>query len=142
LEFREYRLASKKGEDVLSLYDTLYHVYRSLPGLSELVTTQKNLPTPDHPNLASSPESTPMDVHASDDNWAMAADDVPSPCAPPECGRAGRNLRKLLLRKENRKKKRHDELQAPRAAGWDRKFCCPLCPEESFSNRNSLLQHL
>ena len=104
--------------------------------------TQQNLPTSDHPNPAPSPEYTPMDVDASDDNWAMAADNVPSPCTLAECDQAGRNLRKLLLRKENRKKKRHNVLLAPRAAGRDRKFCCPLCLEESFFNRNGLLQHL
>ena len=97
-ESREYRLTSQTGEDVLSLYDTLYHMYCSLPGLSELAMTQQNLPTSDHPNPASSPE--------------------------------------------HQKKKRHNELLAPRAAGRDRKFCCPLCPEERVFNRNGLLQHL
>jgi hypothetical protein len=137
-EFREHRLAVGKGDDVLSLYDTLYRAYVSFPMLRTLAMAPLAVKSDDSQNddiiRASGPAllSQPIDETATSDNSAMAVD----PQSP-------RKLRKMKLGRENAKNKRRLLLLAQRQTpkkGFD--FICPLCPETSYFNRNGLLGHL
>jgi hypothetical protein len=162
-EFREHCFAVKWGEDVLALYDTLYHVYRSLAMLEELSTTQRNTPGAltahnppflNHPIPASSSErsdplpmlealatmqqNTPDALDLHDDNSAMMVDHMPPPPAP------RRDTHKLLLRRQNEQIKRRNAASASRQSAnkADFLFICPVSEEHGYFNRNGILQHL
>jgi hypothetical protein len=69
---REHRLAAKWGDDVLALYDTLYHAYSALPVLQKTVDLhQRILCTPTAPNAETpyhslDPLNTPKNLSLED----------------------------------------------------------------------------
>jgi len=145
-ELREHRLTSQWGEDILALYDTLYHAYRSFPTVLETISHQQHIHTSHgqdpHPK-SSSPEVSAMEVDnpppASEEVFAMVIDNSPLPRTshtPP-----GR-LRKLELRHLNQKQKRRDAILEERAAEPGKDFICPLCPGDSYFNRSGLFCHM
>jgi hypothetical protein len=142
-EFRQHRLAVGKGDDVLSLYDTLFRAYVSFPMLRTLAMAPLAVKSDDSQNddiicaSGSALLSRLIDETATSDNSAMAVDDP----------RSLRKLRKQMLGRENAKNKRRLLLHAQRqlqrqTPKKDFDFICPLCPETSYFNRNGLLGHL
>ena len=155
-EFRQYRMATKGGDDVLSLYDTLYRAYVSLPMLRRSGIASV-------PLLASGDTSGQMTTSICPsslaDDTAMMVDhfDVllpsDSPAGPSNAAslenvaipveNEGKRARKLELRHENRRNKRKNAPPPKRPERPGFGFCCTLCvPVPSYFNRNGLLGHL
>jgi hypothetical protein len=164
-ELREHRLAAKWGEDVLALYDTLYHAYSAFPALQETADLQQrsaqNAETLYHsPNLPpTSPPNPSLDDCAmiiddssiAVDDPSMAVDDstVTAMTVGDSATTIGdpppsKRQRKLHLRHINEKQRRRDAMQEARRTepNGDFKFLCPLCPEVSYFDRSGLLGHL
>jgi hypothetical protein len=154
-EFRQYRMATKGGDDVLSLYDTLYRAYVSLPMLRRSAIA--SVPLLELGNTSGQTTASICPSSLADDT-AMMVDhfDVPLPSdslAGPSnvaslgnvaiLDKATNRTEKLKLRHENRKDKRKNaaSFKRPKRPGFP--FCCTLCVEEpSYFNRNGLLGHL
>jgi len=155
-EFREHRLAVGKGDDVLSLYDTLYRAYVSFPMLRTLAIAPLTVKSDDSQDddivctSGSALLSQPIDETATLDNSAMAVDEITisdNSAIAVDDPRSLRKLHKMMLGRENAKNKRRLLLLAQRQLerqtpkkGFD--FICPLCSETSYFNRNGLLGHL
>jgi hypothetical protein len=61
---REHRLAAKWGDDVLALYDTLYHAYSALPALQKTANLhQRILCTPIAPNAETPYHALNLNAH-------------------------------------------------------------------------------
>ena len=168
-EFREHRLAVGKGDDVLSLYDTLYRAYVSFPMLRTLAIAPLTVKSDDSQDddivctSGSALLSQPIDETATSDNSAMAVNETAisdnsamavdkitisdNSAIAVDDPRSLRKLHKMMLGRENAKNKRRLLLLAQRQLerqtpkkGFD--FICPLCSETSYFNRNGLLGHL
>jgi hypothetical protein len=154
-EFRRYRMATKGGDDVLSLYDTLYRAYVSLPMLRWSGIASVPLGSGDtigQMTASICPSSLANDT-------AMMVDhlDVPllsDSLADPSIAASLDNLailvkneakraRKLELRQENRRNKRKNAPPPKRPEKPGFGFRCTLCVQvPSYFNRNGLLGHL
>ena len=155
-EFRRYRMATKGGDDVLSLYDTLYRAYVSLPMLRpsgiasvpplELGDTSSQITTSICP--ASLPDDTTMMVDHFD--APLPSDSLAGPSDAASLGNVAilvdnkaKRARKLELRHKNQREKRRNAPPSKRPKRPGFPFCCTLCVEEpSYFNRNGLLGHL
>ena len=156
-ELREHRLTSQWGKDILALYDTLYHAYRSFPTVLETISRQQHVlhTSNDQDPCEISPEVSTMavDLHPPGAS-AMEVDNPPSTSR--EVSAMGINnsplphtshtppgrLQKLQLRHLNQKQKRMDAILEERAANPGKEFICPLCPGDSYFNRGGLLCHM
>jgi hypothetical protein len=153
-EFRRYRMATKGGDDVLSLYDTLYRAYVSLPMLRR--SGIASVPVLELGDAGGQMTASICSSSLADDT-AMMVDhfDAPLPSdslagpsnaaslgnvAIPVDSQAARRARKLALRHENRRNKRKDAARSKRPERSGFHFCCTLC--DSYFNRNGLLEHL
>ena len=135
-EFREHRLAAGWGEDVLSLYDTLYHAYRSFPALRQMVLNRTTPHNSVPPLNDSSFNDQIVDYSAMGvDDSAMGVDDLP----PQKLSK--RDI-KLQLRLQNEAENRLKAILAEREHKPTFDFVCPLCPGVSHFNRNGILSHL
>jgi len=131
-------LATEFGEDVLSLYDTLYHAYTGLSGLrGQTYITQQHISTGHNQNNDGHSNPTDVSEGPSFDDSVMMFDDMPCHPHPPQ-----RNPYKLQLRHENEARRRLDAILAERPARPGFPFICPLCPGDSYFNRGGLLDHL
>jgi hypothetical protein len=84
-EFRQHRIAVKNGDDVLSLYDTLYRAYVSFPLLR-----QSALPAPATATIFGPANAGPIGSSDFSDDAAMMvdADAAPSASLPGLCNLA------------------------------------------------------
>lgn len=149
-EFRQYRMATKGGDDVLSLYDTLYRAYMSLP----ILRRSDIAPVPLLGSGGTSGQMT-TSICASSlaDDTAMMVDhfDVQLPsdslAGPSNVAilveSEAKRARKLELRHENQRKKRKNAPPPKRPERPGFGFRCTLCIQvPSYFNRNGLLGHL
>jgi hypothetical protein len=155
-EFRRYRMATKGGDDVLSLYDTLYRAYVSLPMLRpsgiasvpllELGDTSGQITTSICP--ASLADDTAMMVDHFD--APLPSDSLAGPSDATSLGNVAmlvdnkaKRARKLEVRHEKQREKRKNALLSKRPKRPGFPFCCTLCVEKpKYFNRNGLLGHL
>ena len=155
-EFRQYRMATKGGDDVLSLYDTLYRAYVSLPMLRR--SSIASVPLLGLGDTSGQMIATICPSSLADDT-AMMVDhfDVllpsDSPAGPSNAASLenmvilveseAKRARKLELRHENRRSKRKNAPPPKRPEKPGFGFRCTLCVQvPSYFNRNGLLGHL
>lgn len=154
-EFRRYRMATKGGDDVLSLYDTLYRAYVSLPMLRR--SGIASVPLLELGDAGGQMAASICSSSLADDTAMMVdhfdaplpSDSLAGPSNAASLGsdvailvdsQAARRARKLELRHENRRNKRKDAARSKRPERSGFHFCCTLC--DSYFNRNGLLEHL
>ena len=156
-EFRRYRMATKGGDDVLSLYDTLYRAYVSLPMLRR--SGIASVPLFESGDASGQTTASICPSSLADDTAVMVDhSDVPLPsdslAGPSNAAslsnvvilvdnKAAKRARKLELRHENRRDKRKNAAPSNRPKRPGFPFRCTLCVETpSYFNRNGLLGHL
>lgn len=152
-EFRQYRMATKGGDDVLSLYDTLYRAYVSLHMLRRSGVASVPLPelgdTCGQATASICPSSladdTAMMVDHSD--ILLPSDSLAGPSNVASLDNVAileaKHARKLELRHENRRNKRKNAPPPKRPEKPGFGFRCTLCVQvPSYFNRNGLLRHL
>ena len=134
-----------KGDNTLSLYDTLYRAYASFPILRKLAANMaviqgSHAVGPDDamgsPNVGISKSAKPFGEITLHD-VVVGDDDLPPP------GPFNRKDRKRQLRRENQQKSRREAVLASREekrVSLD--FKCSFCPKPSYFNRNGILLHL
>jgi len=153
-EFRRYRMATKGGDDVLSLYDTLYRAYVSLPMLRRSVIA--SVPLLELGDAGGQMTASICSSSLADDTAMMVGHfDAPLPsdslAGPSNAAslegvailvdsQAAKRARKLERRHENQRNKRKDAAGSKRPERPGFHFCCTLC--DSYFNRNGLLGHL
>jgi hypothetical protein len=159
-EFRQYRMATKGGDDVLSLYDTLYRAYVSLPmlrpsgiapvPLRELGDASGQMTASICPSSLADDTAMMVDHLDAHLDAPLPSDSLAGPSNAASLGNVAilvdngaKRARKLALRHENRRNKRKNAPPSKRPKRPGFPFCCTLCVEEpSYFNRNGLLGHL
>jgi hypothetical protein len=171
-EFRQHRLLSESGDDVLALYETLYHAYASFPMLRQkAIAIAPNSPFAtdtwtggqiDDMSSPSHPSDSTMSFEPLADESAMVVDSmsptVPGPSdsskadstmgvdhAAPKETPSERKLRKLQLRHENlRNRRRNVPLlkEIEKDCMAGIKFECPVCPVSKYFFRGGLVDHM
>lgn len=153
-EFRRYRMATKGGDDVLSLYDTLYRAYVSLPMLRR--SSIASVPLLELGDAGGQMTASICSSSSADDTAMMVdhfdaplpSDSLAGPSNAASLGnvailvdsQAAKRARKLERRHENRRNKRKEAARSKRPERSGFHFCCTLC--DSYFNRNGLLSHL
>jgi hypothetical protein len=155
-EFRQYRMATKGGDDVLSLYDTLYRAYMSLPMLRRsgiasvpllgLGDTSGQMTASICPSILA--DDTAMTVDHFD--ALLSSDSLAGPSNAASLDNVvipienkAKHTRKLELRHENRRNERRNAPSPGRPKKPGFSFPCTLCVQvPSYFNRNGLLGHL
>jgi len=154
-EFRRYRMATKGGDDVLSLYDTLYRAYVSLPMLRR--SGIASVPLLELGDAGGQMAASICSSSLADDTAMMVdhfdaplpSDSLAGPSNAASLGsdvailvdsQAAKRAQKLERRHENRRNKRKDAARSKRPERSGFHFCCTLC--DSYFNRNGLLEHL
>jgi len=148
-EFRRYRMATKGGDDVLSLYDTLYRAYVSLPMLRRSgIASVPPLGSGDTggqmtTSICPSSLADHFDVPLPSDSLAGLSNAASLDNVAILVENEAKRARKLELRHENRRNKRKNAPPPKRPERPGFGFCCTLCVQvPSYFNRNGLLGHL
>jgi hypothetical protein len=148
-------MATKGGDDVLSLYDTLYRAYVSLPMLRR--SGIASVPLLELGDAGGQMAASICSSSLADDTAMMVdhfdaplpSDSLAGPSNAASLGsdvailvdsQAAKRAQKLERRHENRRNKRKDAARSKRPERSGFHFCCTLC--DSYFNRNGLLEHL
>jgi hypothetical protein len=132
-EFREHRLATGEGDDVLQLFNILWYAWQSLSRLRHAsvsrVIPQGNMAHDDEDHMTIDSELGDRAV-SNLASWAMVVDD-PNPIPPTAEGgqsMSAKQLRKILRRRENNKKKKEHKAYTPDGLEIEgRDFECRFC---------------
>lgn len=145
-EFREHRLATGEGDDVLQLFNMLWYAWKSLSRLQHANTSrailQSNIVHEGGPECHMDSE---LEVHAVSDleSGAMLVDDPHPTLSAVEGGQtmSAQQIRKIERRRENNKKKKERKAYTPDVLGIPgRDFECQFCHRKF--ERYGLIRHL
>ena len=127
-EFREHRLLTNSGDDVLQFYTVLWYAFLWLSKQQWTLNSQAGPPAGDveTPDIEMSNVGN-LDLSISDNSSSFAA----SPGAP---------LTKAQKKSNKFKMRRKAALIKPRAEKPDQQLLCPMCPRKF--HRNGLVNHM